>query len=142
MTQTKTFRKMTAAETINFFPDRPVDVLLDETISQLEPDLPKNYFAGEVAAGRMDAAVIQVGQTASYCIVYQVQLSGRRLYVCASVALPGGVKNSNALFAAVELIAKQKGCKNIVFATERKGLVQKALSAGYGVGGIELRKEI
>jgi hypothetical protein len=126
---------------------------MDEKInlSRLEPALAAQLLAGCERldpAGLCEAADIAAMAASGHCFaatadnaqaVYVIKIKNGTAWVDACKGF-GGVAWANVLLPVIE--AQAKGLAAVAFQTARPALIKKAITQGYTVAGVILRKSI
>lgn len=81
-----------------------------------------------------------IEQGGAVLLGYALREAGRELWIQAAGGVPGPLDMSLVGLAAIEQQAA--GFESVGFQTRRRGLVRKAIKAGYEIDGFILRKKI
>lgn len=95
-------------------------------------------FYNELKAGRITGEEIQVDGQPEYVFYYSVH--GDTLECNAAAFVGRGQPRTQAGIAGLEMLARSKNCRAVIFVTKRRGLVALMERAGYAIHGLTLKK--
>lgn len=103
----------------------------------------RDYLSRGVRAGNFTACEMTMDGKRSGILVYKIEEeAGRELVIVATYGTIPEISHLESLDKAAQVLAKHYQCSSIRFHTLRPGLVKRALTLGFRIAEVVLRKNI